>query len=591
MQIENKRLQAFIEDAELVDRKKLEQAFKKAKKEDKYLGDLLVENELLNKKELAEMEAYIAGVPFIDLREIKIDPKVLKIIPEPIAQKHKVIAYNKKKDSLEVAMLNPKDLQITEFIRKKAGLNILPRFTTEESINNALKLYKEGLEKEFEGIIKKEEKETEGKELETVKKEKEEVEGPEAEELEKAAQEVPIIKIVDSILRDAIDKRASDIHIEPEEKDVVVRYRIDGILHNMMTLPKKVQDGIVARVKVLSNLRLDEHRLPQDGRFTIKTDEFKVSFRVSVLPVYDGEKVVMRILRENVKGFTLDELGFEDESLERTQRAIKKPLGMVLVTGPTGSGKTTTLYTILDILNIPDVNISTIEDPVEYRMPRINQTQVKPDIGLTFATGLRALVRQDPDILMVGEIRDSETAGLAINAALTGHLVLSTLHTNSAAGAVPRLIDMEQEPFLIASTVNVVIGQRLVRRLCPDTKEKYNLTKKEIETLGHDVDLDRMLKLLKDRKAVSKNATWENIDFYKAKPTDDCPEGYQGRVGIYEVLEVTETLKQMVTENATTDEIAQQAKKEGMTTMTEDGLIKAAKGSTSIEEVLRVTRQ
>ena len=290
--------------------------------------------------------------------------------------------------------------------------------------------------------------------------------GKNESDLKKLAEDIPIVRIVDTLLRHAILQRASDIHIEPMEKEVLVRYRIDGILHDTMILPKNTAPGITARIKILSNLKIDEKRLPQDGRFKIETAEDKVSFRVSILPVYNGEKIVMRILLENSKGFNFETLGFLSGQIEDMHWAINRPTGMILVTGPTGSGKTTTLYTALDILNTPDVNISTIEDPIEYQIPRINQTQVKPDIGFSFANGLRSLVRQDPDIIMVGEIRDNETAGLAVNAALTGHLVLSTLHTNSAAGAVPRLLDMEVEPFLMASTVNVIIAQRLVRTLC-----------------------------------------------------------------------------------------------------------------------------
>jgi len=517
------------------------------------------------------------------LTKERVDPDVLHMIPEPIARKNNIVAYSVEDDTLNVAMLDPGDLQTTDFIRKKTGLNVKSSLTTEEGMQAVLGQYEESLEKEFKGLISEESDKIELKKEsvgDTKKSEK---------DLKKTAEELPTIKIVDSILRHAISQRASDIHIEPEEKDVIVRFRIDGILHDAMTLPKQITTGLVARIKVLSNLRLDEHRLPQDGRFTIKTDQYKVSFRVSIIPVFDGEKVVMRLLRETSKVFSLEELGFWGESLKKIQDALKKTTGMVLATGPTGSGKTTTLYTVLDIINIPGVNISTIEDPVEYRMPRINQTQVRPDIGLTFANGLRSLVRQDPDILMVGEIRDSETAGLAINAALTGHLVLSTLHTNSAAGAIPRLVDMEQEPFLVASTVNVILGQRLVRRLCPDKKEEYKLSKKELETLGRGLDLDRMLKLLKDTKVVPSKATWNDIKFYRPVPSRDCPDGYKDRVGIHEVLNVTENIRGLITGSATSDEIEKQAKEEGMITMFEDGVITAARGITSLEEVFRVT--
>lgn len=562
----------------------MEKAFGEAEKDKKDLGDVLLKNKLLTQQQLGELYAYILGLSFVDISKEKIDPQVLKIIPEPIAQKSSIIAYKKEDNELQVAMTNPEDLQTIDFIRKKTGLKILPRLTTEESIKHALGQYEESLEKEFKGLIDKEGEEVEVKKLK-------EGEEPATKDLEKQARELPIIKIVDSILRHAIRQRASDIHIEPEEKDVLTRYRIDGILHDTMTLPKQVQSGIVARIKVLSNLRLDEHRLPQDGRFTIQAEDYKVSFRVSIIPVFDGEKVVMRLLPEGSKGFTLEELGFWGENLERIHRAIRKPLGMVLATGPTGSGKTTTLYTIMDIINTTRVNISTIEDPIEYRMPRINQTQVRPEIGLTFANGLRSLVRQDPDIIMVGEVRDKETAGLAINAALTGHLLFSSLHTNSAAGAMPRLLDMEQEPFLIASTLNVSIGQRLVRRLCPDKKEKYNLTKQQVEDLGEQIDLERTLKVMKEGKVVSKTATWETIDFYKPVPSDDCPDGYKDRIGIHEVLEVTETIRQLINNRATTDEINEQAEKEGMITMMEEGIIKAAQGITTLEEVLRVTSE
>jgi type IV pilus assembly protein PilB len=354
-----------------------------------------------------------------------------------------------------------------------------------------------------------------------------------------------------------------------------------------MTLPKIAASGIVARIKVLSNLRLDEHRLPQDGRFKVETPDYKYSIRVSIMPVFDGEKVVMRLLPETARGFTLEQLGLRGKALEDVQDNLRKPVGMILVCGPTGCGKTTTLYSMMEILNNPGVNICTIEDPIEYRMPRINQTQVNPKIGLTFAAGLRALLRQDPDIIMVGEIRDNETASLAINAALTGHLVLSTLHTNSAAGAIPRLIDMKVEPFLISSTLNLIIAQRLVRRLCPE-KEKYYLKESELDNISKYCDLDRILKILREEKLAKPNQPITKIPFYRPKPTKECPDGYKGRIGIFEVLPVTQTIKELIVKEATADQIEEQAKKEGMITMVEDGFVKAAQGITSIEEVLRV---
>ncbi|PIV65259.1 MAG: hypothetical protein COS09_00485, partial [Candidatus Nealsonbacteria bacterium CG01_land_8_20_14_3_00_12] len=435
------------------------------------------------------------------------------------------------------------------------------------------------LEAEFGEIIKEE--------VKGIKAVKEEEIIEEKEELKKIAEELPIVRIADTLMKHAILQRASDIHIEPLEKEVVVRYRIDGILHDAMTLPKIAAPGIVARIKVLSNLKLDEHRLPQDGRFKVETEEYKYSIRVSILPVFDGEKIVMRLLPETAKAFTLEELGLRGEFLEIVQENLRKPVGMILVTGPTGCGKTTTLYSMMEILNSPGINISTVEDPIEYRMPRINQTQVNPRIGLTFASGLRALVRQDPNILMVGEIRDSETAGLAINAALTGHLVLSTLHTTDAGGSIPRLIDMKAEPFLISSTLNCILAQRLVRRICPE-KEKYTLKDSEIKNLEKYCDLDRILKILKEEKIVKPRETFKDIVFYRPEPSKECPEGYLGRIGIYEVLPVTETIKELIVKRATSLQIQAQAQKEGMRLMIEDGFIKAAQGITSIEEVLRV---
>ncbi|MBL7155409.1 MAG: type II/IV secretion system protein, partial [Candidatus Portnoybacteria bacterium] len=322
-----------------------------------------------------------------------------------------------------------------------------------------------------------------------------------------------------------------------------------------------------------------------------ETEEYKISFRVSILPVYDGEKIVLRLLPEDAKGLTLEKLGLRDAALEKIHQNIRKPNGMILVTGPTGCGKTTTLYTIMDIINEPGVNIATVEDPIEYQMPRINQTQVKPKIGLTFANGLRALVRQDPDIIMVGEIRDNETASLAINAALTGHLVLSTLHTNSAAGAFPRLIDMKAEPFLIASTTNIIIAQRLVRRLCPETKQKYKLNSAEFKSLQEQFNLERIFKILKEEKILPSKADWSSLEFYRPGKSEKCPDGYKGRLGIYEVLEVSEIIKDLIIKEATSGQIEEQAKKEGLLTMFEDGFIKAAQGLTSIEEILRVAKE
>lgn len=583
MKVEESQLKAFLLDSGLVKPDQLKKAESEAQKNKKPLHVILLNKGFIKEEELKRLEAYILGIPFIDLINETVDPLVLQIIPEPIAKKNNIIAFKKSGKDLQVAMLDPDDIQTIEFIKKKAGLNILPRLTTPESIQHVLKQYQKTLEAEFGEIIKKE-----TKELQVMK----EVTGEEVEteELKKLAEDLPIIRIVDTLIRHAIIQNASDIHVEPAEKEVVVRYRIDGILHDAMTLPKQIAPGVVARIKVISNLKLDEHRLPQDGRFKMETDEYRISFRVSILPVFDGEKIVMRLLPESAKGFTLEELGFWGENLERIHHAIKRPTGIILATGPTGSGKTTTLYSILEILNIPGVNISTIEDPIEYRIPRINQTQVRPDIGLTFANGLRSLLRQDPNIIMVGEIRDNETASLAINAALTGHLVLSTLHTNSAAGALPRLLDMNVEPFLIASTVNAIISQRLVRRLCEE-HEPYTLPQTQITSMEKDINLNETMEILKKEKVIDPKRMIKDIEWGKPKKSDVCPDGYKGRIGIHEVLEMSESIKELVMKNATSDEIEKRARTEGMLTMMQEGFIRSAQKITSIEEVFRVTSE
>src|SRR3989344_4966006 len=589
MWLDEEQLKNFLLDAVLIAKADLEQLTAEAASGKNNLSDLLVSSGKIGEDDLRRAKAYVLGIPFVDLKRFKIPAEVLSLIPEPVARRHNIIAYQKSERGLEVAMLDPGDIEPTDFLRKSLGVKVLPRLTDAASIKGALVQYQKSLKAEFGEIIA-----SEANKLKMVREEAGEgLPAGEAGEtdLKKLAEDLPVVRIVDSLLAHAIAQKASDIHLEPFEKELVVRYRIDGLLHDAMVLPREAAPGLVARIKVLANLRLDEKRLPQDGRFKLELNEQKVSFRVSILPTYFGEKIVMRLLPENSKGLTLEEGGFHGLGLERIQEAIRRTTGMLLVTGPTGSGKSTTLYTLMEILNTPDVNISTIEDPIEYQMPRINQTQVKPDIGLTFGSGLRSLVRQDPDIIMVGEIRDKETAGLGDNAALTGHLVLSTLHTNSAAGAMPRLLDMGAEPFLLVSTLNVVVAQRLVRRL-DRGKEKVKLTEAEKKKLAQLVDLDVVLKALRDEKIVAAKADWDEIPFYKPKPGADPPvggeDGYRGRVGIHEVLPMSATIKELVMKNATAAEVEKQAKTEGMMTMLEDGVFKAAQGITTLEEVLRV---
>lgn len=583
MRIQDEQLRRFVLDAGLVPKAALSSAETVAKEEKRTLADALVAGGHLTEDDLRRVESYVLGIPFVSLKEDKIDFEVLSLIPEPVARNHNIVAFHKTAETLEVAMLDTADLPAIDFIKKKTGLKILPRLTDTESLRTALQQYQKTLKDEFGDIISKE-----SSALKLVADQNGE-EVTEAD-LKKMAEDLPVVRIVDTLLHHAIIQGASDIHIEPMEEALLVRYRIDGILHDAMTLPKHASSTIAARIKVLSNLKLDEKRLPQDGRFKMEMDGQKVSFRVSVLPIFFGEKIVMRLLRENRSGFTLEGMGFHGETAERVQDAMRQHTGIILVTGPTGSGKTTTLYTILDLLNTPEVNISTIEDPIEYQMPRVNQTQVKPEIGFTFAAGLRSLMRQDPDIIMVGEIRDQETANLAINAALTGHLVLATVHTNSASGTVARLIDMGVEPFLLTSTLRVAIGQRLVRKINDEVREPYTLSTDERTQLMKHADLERILDVLKDEKVIKGNGSWNNIPFYRPK-ADNTDDGYQGRTGIHEILPISDTIKELIMKNATADDIEAQARKEGMLTMLEDGIYKAARGLTSIEEVLRVVSE
>ncbi|MBI2087029.1 MAG: type II/IV secretion system protein [Candidatus Zambryskibacteria bacterium] len=589
MHIDESQIENFIIDSGLVSRGEMEDVKAAAKEKNVSIGSVLLSRGTLTDDDLRRMQAYILGIPFVNLKNQKLDFATLSLIPEPIARNHNIVAFRKTEDALEVAMLNTEDLTAIDFVKKKVGLKILPRLTDDESMKWALLSYQKTLKAEFGDIIQ--EQASALKNTSTWKHLSDKLgdETPEAD-LKKLAEDIPVVRIVDTLLKHAIIQDASDIHIEPEENQVLIRYRIDGLLRDAMILPKSTTPGITARIKVLSNLKLDEKRLPQDGRFKIDAEGEKVSFRVSTLPTYYGEKTVMRLLRENVSGFTLEGLGFHSHGLEDIHKALKFTTGMILATGPTGSGKTTTLYTMLDILNTPDVNISTIEDPIEYQMTRINQTQVRPEIGLTFANGLRTLVRQDPDIIMVGEIRDTETAGLAINAALTGHLVLSTLHTNSAAGAIPRLLDMKAEPFLLVSTLNIVIAQRLVRKLSAN-KVKYFLNEEELSSLGNVISLNRMLSLLREEKVIDAKGGWDEVPFWKPSPGEGSEDGYSSRIGIHEVLKVTPTIRALIMKDATSSELEEQAKSEGMMTMIEDGVFKAAQGITTIEEVLRVVSE
>lgn len=547
-----------------------------ASKQKKELNTFLVDEGIVDETELYSELAKHLKVDFISLKGQEIKKEVLNLIPAPLAQTHHIIAFAKTSDSISLAMLDPDDIQTIEFIRRKLAL--IPRvfLTTPTDIKDALRRYHADLEQEGINIQQLSEGDADA-----------------GDDLKKAAEELPIINIVNSVLEHAVYEGSSDIHIEPSEKDVVVRYRVDGMLRQVMTLPKTVKSGIIARIKILANLKIDEHMLPQDGRFKIQIQDEKYSFRVSIMPVYDGEKIVLRLLHEGQKPLELEQLGFLPGPKKLVEAAIGKPHGIVLVTGPTGSGKTTTLYSVLGMLNKPDVNISTIEDPIEYHVGGINQSQTNARVGYTFAKGLRAFLRQDPDIIMVGEIRDQETAEIAIHAAMTGHLVLSTLHTNDAPTTLPRLLDMDIPPFLVAFTANVIIAQRLVRKICENCRVEYKLDKKEVSELLRLTDARMLMQHFKNNR-VNLKAQEKNLDsmvFYRGEGCRKCGKsGYKGRIGIYEVLEVDDSLAKQINERATVDEIKQHALRNGMITIIQDGIIKAKQGITTIEEVLRVTR-
>lgn len=577
----NTDLKKILVDKKVLEANDFEQLLKEAEGKKQPVANYLIVKKIIPEDKLAQLVSDFLKVPFVDLTKIKIPQEDLKIIPEPIARRHLVIAFRRKEKELDLAMTDPDDLQTREFVKKKTGFIIKPYLATKSGMDYALAQYHSSLKAEFEKILitKKEDK------ARTVEEE--------GQELKKMAEEIPVVRVVDTLLEYAIFEAASDIHIEPQEKEVTVRYRIDGILHDVMTLPKVIQPALVARIKVLSNLKIDEHRLPQDGRFKLQTDQYNISFRVSTIPVFDGEKVVMRLLDEGAKALTFEELGFARTSLEIIKKNLLRPHGMTLITGPTGSGKSTTLYTILSKLNTKGVNISTIEDPIEYRIPGVNQMQVNPKISLTFALGLRALLRQDPNIIMIGEIRDLETAEEAVHAAMTGHIVLSTLHTNNAAGAIPRLLDMGVEPYLIASTLNTIVGQRLVRKLCPDCRTAKKLDDKAIQSLTADFNLEHLLEVMKREEVVDKKIKhFKDIEFFESPGCEKCGlKGYKGRLGIYEVLDVTENVQRQVLARATISQVQEQAVAGGTILMWQDGFIKAHLGLTTIAEVMRVTKE
>lgn len=561
MKLSQEKLKEILVGPEFIAAEEFELAKSVAEKENKPIEEVLVEKELITDENLGKLIAEELDYKFVNLRKEAVPEEIIKIVPELVAKNQQLIVFDKTKEGLKIAMADPANFEMIDWLERKTGEKIIPYYATSRDIREALKYYRKELKKTFEEIIKEEAERTEKRKVK--------------------AQDLPIIKIVDTLIKYAYENRASDVHIKPLEKETQVRFRIDGILHNVLALPQNIHGLVITRIKVLAKLRTDEHFAAQDGKFVVRLDGEKFDIRVSIVPVIEGENVVMRLLSERARRFSLDALGLSDPDFKKVQTAIEKPYGMILATGPTGCGKTTTLYAILKILNKPEVNICTIEDPVEYDVEGVSQIQVNPKTNLTFTKGLRSIVRQDPDILMVGEIRDKETAGIAINAAMTGHLVLSTMHANTAATNLPRLIDMGIEPFLVSSSVNVIVAQRLVRKICIKCRESYEITKKELERLNLSKDLIK--KFLKSRK---------KIRVYQGRGCKACVNtGYFGRIGIFEVLEMEDNVRKLVMEKANADEIQGQAIKNGMTTMLEDGIEKVLSGITTIEEIIRVTRE
>ena len=592
MRVSDQTIESILKQGGVVDEPQLADLKLITERSKQTLQETAIEQKVISEEDLTKLIGDYIGVPFVRIEPKDIPEDILKQIPEHIARQYNVVLFEKNEDdSLSLAMEDPDDVQALNFIQKEIGYNTKVFLATKSNILDCLENYRGNINAELDEVI-------------AVQKD------ASAEDQNVSqddfAENSPIAQTVNLLLEYAIKSNASDIHIEPREDYVQVRYRIDGVLKEVNKLPRNVHGALVSRIKILSNLKIDERRVPQDGRFKIKVSGKQYALRVSTLPIADGEKVVMRILDESNQAVKLDQLGYWGLSLATVKDAMAQPNGMILVTGPTGSGKSTSLFSVLSELNTPDVNISTIEDPVEYKIPGVNQTQTNAKAGMTFASGLRALLRQDPNIIMVGEIRDGETANLGVQAALTGHLVFSTLHTNNAATCLPRLLDMGIEPFLIASTVKAVIGQRLVRRLCMNCRQEYTPNEEEIKYITEmfKINTESIKKIhnLEEQAFEDKiggdtpmGSTDSGIEhLWKPSPEgcDECGHnGFKGRVGIYEVLGISIPIQKMITANATSNDIQDQAISEGMVTMQMDGLIKSLRGITTVDEVLRATRE
>jgi len=580
----NKEILELLKQENILNESQIAEAEKKAQAEGQNIEDILIKDKLVDSEKLVEVKAKFRGMPYVNLMERDVAKDVLNIISPEVAKNYRVICFNKEKNQIDVGILdagNFKAVEAINFLANEEGYRVKYYLMSEDSFNKSLKQY-QTLSEEVEVALKAQEEEAESERTSQDKQRK-------TEEVTKAA---PVSKIVSVILKHAVEGGASDIHIEPFKKESRIRYRIDGILNTSLVLPISVHGSIVARIKVLANLKLDETRVPQDGRIRVNFGKKRIDFRVSVLPLVETEKVVMRILDVSRGAPTLEDLGYEGHNLKIITSNIKQTDGLFLVTGPTGSGKSTTLFSAMTLINKEGVNISTLEDPVEYFLDGANQSQIRDEVGFTFATGLRALLRQDPDIIMVGEIRDSETAELAIHAALTGHMVLSTIHTNDAIGTIPRLIDMKVEPFLLASTLNGILAQRLVRRVCTYCKIEHEMSEEVRNTIRTEVDkmyelVDDKTKKLFDDTILNKGKKGGKL--YKGKGCARCGgSGYKGRVSIAEVLDVNDDIRGIIANGKELNHNSEILKKQKFITVQQDGIIRVLQGVTSMEEVLRV---
>ena len=597
MRISDSILETLLGRAQLVTPEQLATLKEEAATSKRPLQDLVLDRRIADERTIVKAFAEETGIPYVEIDPRNVDKEVLNKIPERVSRQYMAVLFKIDEEGVHhLAMEDPDDVQAVNFIQKEIGTNSSIYIATRDNILSVMDLYRGDVNKELTKVIE-------------VQRTAEDTEAAAnaAANNEDISEDSPIAQTVNLLLEYAIRSHASDIHIEPREEFVQVRYRIDGMLKEVNRLPKSVMGALISRIKILANLKIDERRVPQDGRFKTSFNSRQYALRVSTLPIADGEKIVMRILDESNQAVTLEQLGYWGKALEDITREIHEPNGIVLMTGPTGSGKSTSLFSILTLLNSPNVNISTLEDPVEYKIPGVNQTQTNVKAGMTYASGLRALLRQDPNIIMVGEVRDGETAGLAIQAALTGHMVFSTLHTNNAATTLPRLLDMGIEPFLISSTIRAVVGQRLIRKLHKDSRQNYEPSEDEKNEVSkmfgltspnawkviHELEKQAMAAGLGGNTPLSTDENGLKTLWRADKDftDDDVREGYRGRVGIYEVLYNSSSVQKLIMSHATSEEIQAQAVREGMITMQLDGLIKALRGETTVEEVLRVSRE